>query len=447
MKTLFYFATLALCVTYTPLHTQAQGVLDKPLDALGDPLQHTLPELRQYVESNVERSSTGTLEDTAEATTGALPMELPTELTMDLPTKLPVLTTGGEVAFVEVTVENGYRAIEREWLLTVNKAQLAALEALDVDILEHQSLTALGLTTLRIRVPSSADSREAIQALLPSATPLLDRNHVYAPQADGDGPAPAADTVGPSCRDALKLGMIDTAIHTRHPAFGGREIIQQSFLSAEARVPSSHGTAVAGQLLGKGANLSPLLPNARLYNASVFYTSSVERQGATVNSLLQALNWLAEQQVAVINMSLAGPPNALLEAAVQALYQQQIVVVAAAGNAGPAAPPLYPAAYPEVVAVTAVDNRKQIYRWANRGEHIDFAARGVSVSTARGDSDFGRESGTSMAAPVVSARLACILAINGSSAAEAVKRLAATAEDLGEAGRDPTFGDGLLYRY
>ncbi|MGD9662374.1 MAG: S8 family serine peptidase, partial [Porticoccaceae bacterium] len=188
-----------------------------------------------------------------------------------------------------------------------------------------------------------------------------------------------------------------------------------------------------------------LVPNATLYAAAIFYGRDAYSQGATLDAMLAALQWLAEEQVPVINMSLAGPPNTLLERAVVALSGQQIQIVAAAGNEGPAAPPLYPAAYPEVVAVTAVDETGKIYRWANRGKHVDFAARGVGVLTARGQQEYGLESGTSMAAALVSARLACAQATSD-NVAEALEILIRATEDLGEPGHDSVFGHGLLRR-
>ena len=104
---------------------------------------------------------------------------------------------------------------------------------------------------------------------------------------------------------------------------------------------------------------------------------------------------------------------------------------------------MYPAAYPQVIAATAVDRDQHIYRWANRGNHIYFSALGVSVLTARSEGGYGRESGTSMAAPVVSAFMGCELK-QKISLDNALKNLTARAIDLGKKGRDDIFGYGLL---
>lgn len=145
----------------------------------------------------------------------------------------------------------------------------------------------------------------------------------------------------------------------------------------------------------------------------------------------------------MINMSLTGPDNPILKLAVQRVSQQETTIVAAAGNAGPAAPTLYPAGYEEVVAVTAVDGNKQIYRWANRGSHIDYAAFGVDVKTLRPNGELTLESGTSMAAPVVSALLACAMSAERQHKS-VTDLLAPYLEDLGETGPDPIFGRGFI---
>ncbi len=115
--------------------------------------------------------------------------------------------------------------------------------------------------------------------------------------------------------------------------------------------------------------------------------------------MLQALHWLKKSGVAVANLSFAGPPDDLLHHAVRELTKAGIVVVAAAGNEGPGAPPSYPAAYEEVIAVTAVDRNLAAYRYASRGDHIDLAAPGVDVWTALPGRREGPQTGTSFAVP------------------------------------------------
>jgi subtilisin family serine protease len=325
--------------------------------------------------------------------------------------------------------------------------ELALLRQLDIEIIEQTDFDGLDLSLLRFRVPDDLNSRDALRRLLPaSLVDRFDRNHIYNPQAGGDTVSREAAQAASRaiCGQPLNVGMVDTAIQLDHPAFRDSRIREKNFLEQDIDQPDAHGTAVAGLFVGAIEQMSPRLPGATLYNASVFYSRNEYAQGATMMHLVEALNWLMSKDINVINMSLSGPDNRVLAAAVDRVIGRGKAVVAAAGNAGPAAPPLYPAAYPGVISATAVDSEQRIYRWANRGDHVDFAAFGVSVVTARSGSGFGRESGTSMAAPVVSAFVACELVNNPGGTGEVIDRLAKRALDLGEPGRDSVFGYGLL---
>jgi subtilisin family serine protease len=147
---------------------------------------------------------------------------------------------------------------------------------------------------------------------------------------------------------------------------------------------------------------------------------------------------LVELNVDVINLSLAGPPNDLLKEAIDRAADHGIPVVAAVGNDGPGAAAKYPAAYPSVVAVTATDENLAVYRSANRGDYVDFAAPTVSGKGA------GLH-GTSFAAPVVSAAIAVIKRSEPNlTPPEAEALLEKNAIDLGDPGRDGVYGWGLL---
>jgi subtilisin family serine protease len=113
------------------------------------------------------------------------------------------------------------------------------------------------------------------------------------------------------------------------------------------------------------------------------------------------------------------------------------VVVAAVGKDGPAAPPLYPSAYPGVVGVTGVDSRDRVLVEAGRGAQVDFAAPGVWEIDGR------RARGTSYAAPVVAGVLAARMTAPG-GAARALAALQQDARDLGARGRDDVYGYGLV---
>ncbi|MEP4467395.1 S8 family serine peptidase, partial [Marinobacter alexandrii] len=147
-------------------------------------------------------------------------------------------------------------------------------------------------------------------------------------------------------------------------------------------------------------------------------------------------------EVALINISMAGPDNRVLATVIRRLLVRGTPVVAAVGNGGPASPMLYPAGYPGVIGVTAVGQNRKIYRWANQGQQVDFAAAGVDVAVAVTDGQYGTQSGTSLAAPVISGQLACALA--DTSFEQALTGLKQHGIDLGDSGRDPVYGYGLV---
>ncbi|MDY6982579.1 MAG: S8 family serine peptidase [Pseudomonadota bacterium] len=370
-------------------------------------------------------------------------------------------------AFVEIVLEPGVRAIESEWIMVVTPEERARLNTEAAELLRYltdaEPFALMDGEMLTFTVPPDLDANDAILELVPDTMrELIDRNHVYDTQADETTtPAAVKKTKKTShlkmpmpavCEEPVTLGMIDSGIDTAHPAFAASrmQIHQRSFVEATLAQPPAHGTAVAGLLVGRddssqsGAVLRPLLPAGTLYSAAVFHEQE-SAQGATVMRVLEALDWLLQQaDVRVINMSLAGPPNRLLARALTAAAAKGRVVVAAVGNDGPYGPVRYPAAYDEAIGVTAVARNGDVFRFANHGEHIDYAALGVDVPTARGDGGFGTETGTSLAAPVVAAFIACALAQHDDPA-KALAILDARVRDLGEHGPDAVYGRGLLH--
>lgn len=230
----------------------------------------------------------------------------------------------------------------------------------------------------------------------------------------------------------IRVGLLDTGVDETHPAFRGSDI--HPWGCAGKRVPSAHGTAVASLLAAHG--------RAELYAADVYCG---EPTGGSVNLIVEALGWLAEEHVAVINVSLVGPKNLLLERIVGALIARGHIIVAAVGNDGPAAPPLYPAAYPGVVGVTAVDAHRRVLIEAERGPQVMFAALGADLEAADLQHGYAAVRGTSFAAPAVAALLAAMVpAPDPRTSLDAIDTLAKQAVDLGPPGRDLTYGFGLV---
>jgi subtilisin family serine protease len=231
--------------------------------------------------------------------------------------------------------------------------------------------------------------------------------------------------------------VLDTGIGLGAVSLPGARVVTRSFADG-APVADAHGAAVMELLAGPG----------RLHDAQVFYAAVVGTvpdldPAAGVDAIMRAIDWLHGSGVRLVNVSLAGPYNKILDRGLAAAADRGMVIVAAVGNDGPGAPPRYPAAFDFVIAVTAVDADLAAYARAPRGSYIDFAAPGVDVFVPLTGS--GRYmTGTSIAAPFVTALIASSPeAASLGSVATVRANLARDAVDLGAAGNDDTFGAGL----
>ena len=251
-----------------------------------------------------------------------------------------------------------------------------------------------------------------------------------------------------TCSAGLAMGMIDTGVDASHPALASgamaHRIVMESFRNTGKKAAAkSHGTAVAALLVGDAAHgVAGLVPDVTLYAADVFYADGDQSVTDTV-SLLRALDWMHRQGVRLINMSFTGPDDPVLAAAIAQTVRTGVIIVAAAGNDGSDAPPAFPAAYPGVIAVTAVTSDLKPYQRANHGSYIALSAPGVHIWTAAANGKGAYESGTSFAAPYVTAIVATMLRATGSRASVKDIIRAIPVKDLGSDGGGLVFGRGL----
>ncbi len=252
-----------------------------------------------------------------------------------------------------------------------------------------------------------------------------------------------------ACTSPTRLGMVDSGVDLDHPAFAGHEIMQK-WLVEPSNDPSllGHGTAIAALLVGQAPDLAieGMAPGAVLYSAGIFSQESDGGLSASVEDTLLAIDWLGSEQVDVVNLSIAGPDNAVLRRGISLAGENGLAMVAAAGNTGRGGPAAFPAASPEVLAVTAPDQRLRAYRHATHGAYIDVAAPGVDVWTAAPGAGGTFQSGTSVATPFVSVMIGALRTAQPDAAPEALyATLRSAADDLGETGHDPVFGWGLAH--
>jgi subtilisin family serine protease len=199
---------------------------------------------------------------------------------------------------------------------------------------------------------------------------------------------------------------------------------------------------VASLFVGRMAGFHGGAPGARLLAVDIYCEAT--GPGGRVRDIVLALGELMAAEVRVINISVVGPHNVVLAAVVNKALARSIVIVAAAGNDGPAAAPLYPAAYPGVVAVTGVDAHEKVLMEACGGEHLRFAAPGADMLAAAPGGGYAPVRGTSYAAPLVAGVIASRLAQGPGEAGRVIQDLAASAADRGRKGRDRRYGYGLV---
>jgi len=317
--------------------------------------------------------------------------------------------------------------------------QLAkSLRNFSLRIKSRKQLSSLGLVISVFKTPKGADLNELTEQIRNNNPSVwIDLNHHYQLLSDPRHSIGQTMIEWPErCNKPVKIGQIDTWVDLNHSILESQKITAKSFRPKQSEpVKDGHGNAIASLLVGGQNKQFPggLLNQGHLFAADVFWQNSNKKYTST-EWILKGLDWLVGREVTVINMSFGGRKSLLLELAIDRLTSLNILVVAAAGNSGKDAPPKYPAAFEQVVAVTAIDSEQRLYKKANQGNYIDFAAPGVSIWTAYKKNGYKYQQGTSFAAPFVTA-LAAVTDL------EALK---ASSVDLGEPGKDSQFGWGLL---
>jgi hypothetical protein len=206
----------------------------------------------------------------------------------------------------------------------------------------------------------------------------------------------------------VMVAVIDTTIEVAHPELAGAVAGAFDALEGGASKAEAHGTEIAG-ILAARARLIGVAPEAKLLSVRAFKGGGAQPAQSTTLQLLRGIDWAFDAGAKVMNMSFAGPKDPLLERIIKAAADKGVIFVAAAGNNGPKAAPVYPAAYPEVIAVTATDEDDKLYGKANRGDYISIAAPGVDILAPAPKSRYELSSGTSMAAAHVSGVVALLL--------------------------------------
>jgi subtilisin family serine protease len=318
------------------------------------------------------------------------------------------------------------RFVRNEVLLNVVAgASPRALDAiarrLQLTLLETQNFTLTARTLQRWRIDGNRSVAATLQALsryriVAKAQP----NYLYAlqqtsPPALSDK-ADAQYVVSKlhlveahriSYGDDVRVAVIDSLIDTGHPDLAGVIAGRYDALAAPGK-PHVHGTAMAGAIAAH-LKLIGVAPKVKILAVRCFAGEGESADGTSFG-ILKGLDWSAAQGARIVNMSFAGPSDALLHEMLGKARARGMVLIAAVGNAGPRSPPLYPAADKAVIGVTATDAGDKLLPEANRGAQVALAAPGVDVLALAPDDGYAMTSGTSIAAAHVSGVAALLLA-------------------------------------
>jgi subtilisin family serine protease len=349
------------------------------------------------------------------------------------------------------------------------------LQRLGLTIVGSQSLGLLGVTTYRLHIENGSSIGAVVQALADfQIVAGAQANYTYGlvqerardtsedPQLAED-PNLAARTQetqeGDAAQYALaKLGLIaihrqmkgtnvtvaviDSQIDMHHPDLEGAITEHFDAVGAED-TPHAHGTGMAGAIAAH-RRLMGIAPSAKIFAVHAFSSGAASAESTTFQ-ILKGLDWAASKGARVINMSFAGPRDPSLERALKAAHDKGIVLIAAAGNAGPKSPPLYPGADPNVIAVTATDMDDKVFSGANRGKYIAVAAPGVDILVPAPEGGYQLTTGTSVASAEVSGIAALLIERNPDLKPEDIRKiLTASARRIAGKERDDNYGSGLV---
>jgi minor extracellular protease Epr len=326
-----------------------------------------------------------------------------------------------------------------EALMIGQAADVAAVRQAGFTVISERRLDTLQRSLLRVRV-RQGESIEQLLAALRVVAPgaRVAPNHIFRPSEavqPGRDERPATTLSVGSIPAAAMIGVVDTGVDRNDTVLRGRIAKTRGFAPG-GYLPRPHGTTVA-QIASQH--------QATLAVADVFGMDQRNDLAASAELIAAAIDWLHGQRIRVINISIEGPGNLVLEYVIEQTVAAGVAIVAAAGNGGPGAKPSFPAAYPGVIAVTAVDESGRVYRRAARGPHIQFAAQGVFAAGSQTFGDGAYLAGTSYAAPQVAAQFAWKWqSMPAASREQIAEWLRGGVVDRGDPGRDPVYGWGVI---
>lgn len=375
------------------------GVVDRVADTIGD-LERTVDDARSLARAQIERTR---------------------ELVRRHPDRIALDPDGNAIRARELV------------MLDADRAAIDAAAVLGFRLIEQIELDGLGIGYARFETPRGMRIGKALRELRKVAGGReVSADPLYFASGSAAEPATSAP-VRARAGAGERIGIIDGGVRA-----GTTGLAAQQGFAAGAPRANDHAAAIASLLAG-GNGVRASAPGTQLHVADIYGSDPAGGNAAAIG---QAVAWMVRQKVPVVVVSLTGPPNPLLARVIGAARRLNTVVVAAVGNDGPAAPPAYPASYPQVIAVTGVDARQRPLVEAGRALKVDYAAPGADLLASDAGGRANRVRGTSYAAPFVAARLSAHL--DGGGIDAAIRKLDGEARDLGKRGPDKQFGRGLI---
>jgi subtilisin family serine protease len=377
--------------------------------------------------------------------------------------RLPQHPLPGERGFTGVPPPGETRFVSNEMVFHVapnisRQAVENVARKLNLTMVGSHNVALTGGTMFHFRVANGRSVADAVRGLEAEKLGVAQPNYVFKLQQD---PKLAARTqggeLGQYVVNKLHLGevhrvatgsnvlvaVIDSEIDSRHPDLAGAFVERYDAVGRPDK-PHVHGTGMAGAIAAH-RQLMGIAPGAKILAIHAFSPDAGESPQATTQHILAGLEWAISRGARVINMSFAGPYDPMLQLAMKSAHDKGVVLIAAAGNLGPKSPPLYPAADPNVIAVTAVDQNDHLFADANQGPYIAVAAPGVNVLEPAPDSGYQITTGTSVAAAHVTGVAALMLERNRSLDPDTVHEiLTSSAKPLAPGRRNDQYGWGLV---
>lgn len=248
----------------------------------------------------------------------------------------------------------------------------------------------------------------------------------------------------------VKILVLDTGIDYRHPDLAYNFKNGANFTSGnigDCMDRNGHGTHCAGIIAGidNDYGVVGVAPRSHLYAGKVLGDDG----SGTIEGIIKGIDYGIRQDVDIISMSLGTTqnPGEGLHNAIKRAREAGIIIVAAAGNES--SPVGWPAAYPEVIAVGAIDQALENAEFSNFGPELDVSAPGVDILSTYLRGSYAKLSGTSMATPMVTGVVALLTRYARKNGIEAnpekiVEMIRNYSVDLGDQGYDERFGNGFI---